>query len=136
MSFDLVYNGITGILKAQGLDESTQTIDFKDAPVNEYGNTFVIKCVSGEQPLETCINKFYDQQKWTIQVAYAKNDATAVVVSGEVNRRKDTLITKLDDPASWTGFVRMMKYSSWEITEHPNYFVLAITLAVQDTYTY
>jgi hypothetical protein len=136
MSYDLVYGGIAALLKGQGFDESTEAADFKDAPVNEYGNTFILKCLSGEQPDETMVDRFYDNQEWQVQIAFARNSASDVVILGEVQRKKDTLITLLDKVTSWTSFVRIMKYKAWEVTEEANYYVLAITLAVQDTYTY
>ena len=135
-NFDTVYAGIATLLKGQGLDESTQAVDFKNAPVHEYANTFILKCLSGEQVDESCVDRMYDNQEWQIQVAFDRNDANDVVALGEVNRKKDTLITLLDNPSSWMSFVRLIKYKSWIITEEPNYYILDIRLSIQDKYTY
>ena len=59
-----------------------------------------------------------------------------IVDLDELHRSKDTILQKLDNPANWQSFVRMLKYMSWKIEFYNNYFVLIIQLKVVDTITY
>jgi len=135
-NFDTVYLGIADLLKGLSYSESSQAVDFKDAPSTEYGNTFILKCLSGEMGQETIVDRFYDNQTWQVQIAISKSEQSDVVQLGEVHRKKDTILKTLDKPANWESFVKILKYKIWDVIEEPNYYILDIKLEVLDTYTY
>ena len=138
MSFDLVKNGIALRLQGLGYTEST-TIEFTQMPSAEYGNTFIIKALSGamdDVESETIVDRFYDVQLWQVQIAFDKNAQNEVINKDDLHRKKDPILKDLDNPANWSSFVRILKYKTWEVTEFPNYFVLTINLKIVDTYTY
>ena len=134
--FDLVYDGIKGILQGQGYAESTEAVDFVNASANEYENTFILKTNKGEIDEKSIINTLYDRQTWEIQIAFGKNANADIVNRNQAHRAKDTLLVKLDNPDNWSSFVEIIKYKSWELREFPNYFVLSIMLEIIDKYTY
>jgi len=139
MSYYTVKNGIVGILNALGLIESTETEDFSEASANESGNAFIIKCASGEMlepDSETLADRFYDKQKWEVKVLFSKSSQNDIINRDEMHEDKDAILRELDDPTNWRGFVRHLKYSSWEVTENKSNFILTVTLLVSDTYTY
>ena len=139
MSYDTVKNGIAGILKLQGFIESSDMFDFKNASDKEYGNTFILNCVSGEanEPdTETMVARFFDEQLWRIQIAIENSSQTAEGNYDQTHRIKDVLLRELDDPSNWISYVRVQKYQRWSIEKTDNYFVLIIELKVIDTYTY
>ncbi len=138
MSFDAVANGIKGILQAQGLAESLEATNFKDAPAQEYGNTFILDCVSGEagEANDEQSAQLYDTQRWTVQIAFEQSSENAGEQLNAIHRKRDTLLTELDDPANWRSFAPILRYLSWQMTEEPNYFVLTINLKVVDVLTY
>ena len=139
MSFDTVKNGISGIVKLQGLIESQEIVDFENASTNEYGNTFILKCPAGEQQepeSETLVNKFYDYQRWQVMLAFERSAQSDLANYDAMHRIKDTLLTELDDPTNWSSYVRIQKVKSWSVQEFKNYFVLTIELKIIDTYTY
>jgi hypothetical protein len=137
MSYDTVRNGIVGILKANGYTESNEIVNFENASSQEYGNTFILKCVSGEMEDESeTLNKgFYDVQQWVVQVAFERSSQSDNANYDNVHRKKDILLIELDDPANWT-YTRIQKYNLWSVQEFKNYFVLNIELKILDTYTY
>jgi hypothetical protein len=136
MAFDTVKDGLVGLLKALGYAESKEAIDFKNASPNEYGNTFILKALSGELSKETLVNRIYDIQEWQVQIAFEKSSQDDVICGEIIHRKKDTILPYLDNPANWTSFVRTCKYKSWNVLEFPNYLVLDIRLRIVDTYTY
>lgn len=139
MGFDTVKNGIVGLLNSLGYAESQQAVDFKGAPANEYENTFILKCLSGNmdnESSETIIDRFYDFQDWQIQIAFSRNAQNDIINRDNLHRKKDDLLKYLDKPANWISFVRILKYQSWKYDEMENYYILTINLKVQDTYTY
>ena len=136
MSFDTVYAGIVGRLNALGYAESSDVTDFKNASSEEYGNTFILKCVSGEMGLENKSNGFDDAQEWQVRIAFKRNDQSEVIALQETHRKKDAILADLDNPVRWESFVKMLKYKSWTVIETPNYFILDVRLHVLDTYTY
>jgi hypothetical protein len=139
MSFDLVKNGIVGILKTNGFIESQEISSFENASANEYGNTFILKCPAGEMDndrSETLNKGFDDYQKWQIQVAFEKSAQSDLANYDDVHRKKDILLRELDDPANWSTYTRIQKYKSWNVQELKSYFVLTIELKIIDTYTY
>lgn len=138
MSYYTVKNGISGILNALGFTESTEAEDFTDASSGEMGNTFIIKSASGEliEENETLSDRFYDKQKWEIKFAFVKSSQNDIINRDEMHEEKDSILRELDDPTNWRSFVRHMKYLTWEVSDLKSYFILTVTLAVTDTYTY
>jgi len=137
MSYLTVKEGIAGILKNLTFQESNENFLFNNASVNEYTNTFILKCVSGEMGEgETLASKFYDSQIWEVLIAFQKSSQSKLIDMDEIHRAKDSIISELDDPANWSSFVRMIKYKNWEIEDFPNYTLLTIRVTVVDTYTY
>lgn len=135
-NYQTVKDGIAALVKSLGYSESSQAVDFTHAPANEYANTYILKCISGEMGSETINDRFYDHQKWSVKIAYERSENNDITNLDNIHLAKDALLKKLDNPASWVSFVRLMKYDKWEVVETPNYFVLDITLSVIDTYTY
>jgi len=139
MSHTTVKEGIKGLLGSLALAESNEAIDYTAAAANEYGNTYILKCLSGEmdtEDSETLVNKMYDIQTWNIQVAKERTTHNDVINYDELCKLKDTILQKLDNPNSWSSFVRILKYKNWQIIDMPNYFVLSVNLKVIDTITY
>lgn len=129
-----VKNGIAGRLNALGYSESSQTIEFKNAPANEYGNCYIIKCLSGENQNNSIIDRFDDSQEWQILIAFVRSGQNDVMQYDAAQLAKDAIIKDLDKPANWTSFVKMLKYSKFSISETPNYFIVDIRLSILDTY--
>ncbi len=139
MSFDTVKNGIAGLLKGLGYAESQEAWDFENVSSNEYGNTFILNCLSGEMDdaiSRTLIDRFYDVQEWQIQIAFAKSAQNEVINRDNLHRKKDAILPVLDNPSNWRGYCQMLEYKSWNIQETENYFLLTIKLKVVDKYTY
>lgn len=135
-NYQTVKDGIAGRLNAFGYIESSQVADFKNAPANEYGNRYILKCLSGENKEDTIIDRFYDAQEWQILIAFARSEQNDITQYDVAHRAKDAIIKDLDKPANWASFVKILKYKSWEVTETPNYYVLDIRLQILDQYIY
>ena len=137
MSFDTVANGIKGILQSNGFAESLESTDFKDAPSQEYGNTFILDCVSGEagEANDEQSAQLYDTQKWTVQIAF-NSSANSGEQLDAIHRKRDILLAELDDPANWKSFAPILRYLSWAIEKRPDYIILTINLKVIDVLTY
>lgn len=133
-NYDTVKAGIAGRLNALGYMESSQSVDFKNAPANEYGNRYILKCLSGENQNNTIVDRFDDNQEWQILIAFARSEQNDIISLDAVHRAKDLIIKDLDKPANWTSFVKMLKYEKWEVIETNNYFVLDIRLDILDLY--
>lgn len=138
MSYLIVSAGIAGILKKLGYQESEQAVNFDNASSEEYGNTFILKSMSGAttEESETQADRFYDSQTWQILFAFPKSAQNDKINMDEIQEAKDEILADVDDPANWVSFVRHMKYKSWELEERPNYYLLTVTLTVTDVYTY
>lgn len=138
MSYDLVKAGLVGILNAQGLAESNQSNEFKAASDAEYENTFILNCEDGEATDEDEQQSafLYDNQKWTVQIAFGKSSQSEVEQLNAIHRKRDTLLTKLDDPTNWRTFCTLLRYRSWSVVAMESYFVLKIQLKVKDALTY
>lgn len=138
MSYTTVLNGLQGILNAQGLSESSQTEDFKDAPDSEYENCFILRCEDGEadEDNEQQAAFLYDNQSWTVQIAFGQSSESGGEQMNAIQRKKDTLLTELDDPANWRSFCTLLRYRSWSIEEQGAVIVLKIKLKVKDALTY
>lgn len=136
MSFDTVKNGIATRLNSLGYQESSQSVDFKNASANEYGNRYILKCLSGENKEGTINDRFYDGQEWQIQIAFVRSEQNDIISLDAVHRAKDAIIKDLDKPANWESFVKMLKYKNWVVNEFPNYYILDIRLSIMDIYIY
>jgi len=139
MAYDTVKTGIANLLKGLAYQESEEAFDFTDASSNEYGNTFILNCLSGEmdeQDSETIVDRFYDIQDWQIQIAFDKSANTDIINRDDLHRKKDIILKKLDKPTNWSSFVRVLKYNAWNLQETDNYFLLTINLKIVDTYIY
>ena len=139
MAYDTVKTGIANLLKGLAYQESDEAFDFTDASSNEYGNTFILNCLSGvmdEEDSETIVDRFYDIQDWQIQIAFDKSANTDVINRDDLHRKKDTILKTLDKPTNWSSFVRVLKYNAWNLQETDNYFLLTINLKIVDQYIY
>lgn len=135
-NYDTLKAGIVTRLNGLGYVESTQSVDFKNASANEYGNRYILKCLSGENKEGTIVDRFYDAQEWQIQIAFVRSEHNDIISLDAVHRAKDAIIKDLDKPANWSSFVAMLKYKSWDVIETNNYYVLDIRLSILDIYTY
>jgi len=136
MGYDTIKSGIATRLNTLGYTESSQAIDFKNAPANEYGNRYIIKPISGEQRIENIVDRFVDAQVWIIEVAFERSENSDIIQLDALHRAKDLILADLDDPANWTGIVKLMRYKSWDMADAPNYYVLSISLEVLCEYIY
>jgi len=135
MSYDTVKNGLVETLELNSYAESEYT-DFEVAPTAEHGSTFILTALSGNMNDETISDRFYDGQSWQVQVAFSKSGQNDIIDRDQANRKRDTLIQELDDPANWQSYVRMQKYSSWALQELKSYFLLTIQIKIIDQYVY
>lgn len=138
MSYKIVRDGLVAVLSAQGITESNECTDFKNAGTNELENTFILNRLSGE---EDGLNErqqafLYDSQKWNVQIAFSKNSDTGTVQLDRINTLIDTILIKLDNPANWNTFCSILRYKSWKIEEHKSYFVAIVELKILDALTY
>ena len=139
MAYDTVKTGIANLLKGLGYQESEEASNFADASSNEYGNTFILNCLSGEmdeEDSETIVDRFYDVQEWQAQIAFDKSANSDVINRDDMHRKKDTILTTLDKPINWSSFVMILKYKTWNLQATENYFLLTINLKIVDTYIY
>lgn len=136
MAFDTVKAGIAARLNGLGFVESSQSTDFKNAPVNEYGNKYILKSLSGENIQNTIIDRFYDKQDWQILIAFERSEQNDIVQLDKMLRAKDAIIKDLDKPANWSSFVKELFYDTWSFTATPNYYVLEIRLKIIDLCIY
>lgn len=137
MPYDTIKNGLDALLQGVGFQEC-ESVDFESAATGEFEDTFILTCEDGEaDPSNEQQAAFlYDNQKWTVQIAFGKGSNSAVLQRDEVSRKKDDLLTQLDDPANWRGFCTLLRYKAWSITNKDSYFVLKIELKVKDALTY
>lgn len=133
-NYDVVKGGIAGRLNALGYQESSQSVDFKNASALEYSNRYILKCLSGENQNNTIIDRFDDKQVWQIQIAFVRSEQNDIVSLDAVHRAKDIIIKDLDKSANWESFVKILKYDTWEVTEFANYYILSIKLEILDLY--
>jgi len=139
MGFTTVYNGIRDILQGLKLAEAQQVYSYENAAENEFGNTFILKRLSGlidDDMSNEIINKFHDTQAWQIQVGFNKEEAADPANRILIGTKGDDILAKIDNPTNWSSFVRMIKYKEWEIVELDNYVVLQINLEILDTITH
>lgn len=133
-NYDTVKALIKTRMNALGYMESSQVFDFENASANEYGNRYILNCLSGENIENTIVDRFEDQQEWQILVAFKRTEHNDIIQLGAVHRAKDAIIKDLDKPANWEGSVKICKYDSWELIENPSYFIIDIKLLIVDEY--
>ncbi len=133
-NYDTVKSGIALLLNALSFIESSQAVDFKNAPAHEYGNRYILKCLSGENQNNSIIDRFDDLQDWQIQIAFTRSENNDIIQLDALHRAKDALIKSLDKPSNWESFVKMLKYGKWSVIEAPNYYILDVRLSVLDQY--
>lgn len=138
MSYQTIKNGIIGIMQGLGYQESAEAWSLVNASASEYGNTFIVKSLSGEitGESEQLADMFYDSQQWEVIIAFEQSSQNASINMDDAQTKKDTILAKIDDPASWLSFAHLLKYKSWKMEETPAYFLLTITINVVDVYTY
>lgn len=133
-NYDTVKAGIAGILNSLGLLESSDAVDFVNAPATEYGNRYILKALSGENQNNTIIDRFDDKQEWQILVAFSRNEQSDIIQLDAAHRQKDIILKAIDKPSNWTSFVKIMQYEKWGIIETKNYFVIDIRVSIMDLY--
>lgn len=139
MSYKLIKKGVGDLLEQLQLAPSKELLDFVDASPNEHSNTYILNPLAGrldEESQETIGDRIYDVQDWVIQIAFARGTYSGKANLDKLHYKKEDVIQKLDNPANWSSFSRMLKYSNWEIQELPDYSVLIINLEITDTITY
>ena len=138
MSYSIVKAGLEAVLHAQQLTESKETDNFKSAGAQEHEHTYILNRLSAQEDPENERQQafLYDDQKWTIQIAYGKNVESAIIQQDRLQNLADVLIQKFDNPASWNTYCTILRYKSWKIEEVKSYFVLTIQLKVLDALTY
>lgn len=138
MSYDTVKQGIAGRLTAIGLQESQEVFDFENASSMEYGNTFILRCTSGELNVETenVNTRFDDIQEWEIQVAFERSSQNDLAQRDIAHRKREEIIKDLDNISNWSSFAKTLRYSNWLIEELDNYFLIRINLRISDRLTY
>jgi hypothetical protein len=129
-----VKNGIVGLLNTLGFYESSEATDFKHAPVNEYGNRFILKPLSGENQNDTIIDRFDDTQEWQLLIAFVRTENNDISNIDSLHIAKDRILKYIDNPTNWTSFVKMLRYEKWTVEELANYYVLDIRIHVIDQY--
>ena len=136
MGYDTIKSGIATRLNTLGYTESSQAIDFKNAPASEYGMRYIIKSLSGENQEGNIIDRSFDLQEWQIQIAFERSAQNDITELDALHRAKDLFIKDIEKPSNWAGVAQKIMYKSWEVAEFPNYFVLMVRLEITDIYTY
>ena len=139
MSYTLIKKGVGDLLETLKLSPSQELIDFIDASPNEYNNTYILNPISGlldTETSETLADRLYDIQEWSVQIAFARGTYSGKANLDMLHRKREDVIQKLDNPANWSSFARMLKYNSWEILDLSDYLVLILKLEIIDTITY
>jgi len=137
--YDTLKNGIVTRLYGLGFSESKEPFNFENASSREYDKKFILLAENGvadDENSQTMVDRIYDLQTWSIQIAFAKSKQNDIIVRDQMNRKKDTLIKDLDNPSNWTSFARILKYRTWEVEEMDDYFLLTIELECQVKYQY
>lgn len=138
MSYDLITNGITGLMQGLGL-QSSKYATLDGVPSSEYGNVFLLAAKSGsnnERSSETLSDRVYDVQTWELQIPFQKSNENQQVNYDEINRKRDLIIKTLDKPGNWESYVRTQKFIDWIIEEKKSYYLLTVRLKIVDTIIY
>ena len=135
-NYQTVKDGIANRLNGLGYAESSQAIDFANAPASEYGNRYIINALTGVNQNDQILSSFDDTQEWQILIAFERSEQNDIIQKDAAHRGKDAIIKDLDKPANWESFVKLLKYDRWEFIEVTNYFVIDIRLSVMDLYNH
>ena len=136
--YTTVKDGLVNLLKTLELTESAETDTFKEASDSEYENTFILNCESGESDdaNEQQSAFLYDNQKWTVQVAFGTSNQSNQSQIDAIQIKKDEILATLDDPTNWRSFCTLLRYRSWSIKQESSYLILTVELKVKDLLTY
>ena len=138
MPFDTIKEGLVNRLKLLGYQES-RYVDIEKIPSSERNNVFIVRPLSGENDedtSETLSSLFYDIERWTIEIAFEKSSEDQLINSDDLQRKRESIIKDLDNPANWASYVRIQKYKKWEVQDRESFFLLTIELKIIDTITY
>lgn len=138
MTFLTTSAEIVGILNSLGFTQSFDAVDFKDAPAQEYGKTFILDCESGEagDANDQQAAQLYDNQIWTVKVAFSKNSQSDYEQLKELHIQRDSLLTALDDRYTTISTIPILRYLAWTVTKEPSYYILEIRLRVTEVLSY
>ena len=139
MSFDIIKNGIMARLKALGYQESKQAFTFENAANYELGNTFILNVVSGTARTEESQrigSSLYDHEVWEVKIAFKKSGKNDVIVRDDIQRKRQELLSDLDDADNWQSFAKFLRFEAWEVDALDDYVVLKIELYIVDEITY
>lgn len=138
MTFQTVYDGLAGILRGLELQEASQTFEAKNLSTEEYEKTFILTPLNGEagEANDTQAALLYDNQVWTIQIAYSKGSQAELEQLKAMHRKRDEVMVALDNPTNWLSFASIVRYISWEVANDLNYYVLKINIRVINPLNY
>lgn len=139
MSYKTIKDGIVGNLNALGYLEASQQFSFDGASAAEYGNTYILRPVSGQNEegiTETMSDRFNDVQEWDVMIAIKKSANSDPINLDDLHTRRDALVNRLDKPTNWSSYVRLQKYLSWSVEDANGYYFLTIKLKIVDQIVY
>ena len=138
MSHRIIKNGLIGLLNALGYSEASAIASYEGVSEQEYGNTFILKCVDGTQEDDSLVlyDRVHDKQTWQITFAFDRSSQNDIINLDVIQDKKDLILAAMDKPANWTSFARTMRYDNWKLETLDNYFLITLTLKVVDVYTY
>lgn len=135
MSFDNTKNYLRNRMEGLGYAESKEPFTFENASAREFGKTFILRILEGEGSMDLN-TEFIDQQTWSVSIAFKRSDHNDVINRDDMYRSIEAIIKDLDNPSNYVGTIRLMRYSNWIVEEEENYFLLRITIEIQDRITY
>lgn len=138
MSYDILKNGLSGILTALGYRESNYD-NVDNCPDTEYDQAFILRPLNGrndEENSETLSSLFYDIQSWQIEFPFSKSSQNQIVVKDIVHRKRDEIVREIDDPANWESYARIQKYLNWKVETRENFYLLIVEAKIIDKITY
>ncbi|GAF75601.1 unnamed protein product, partial [marine sediment metagenome] len=102
MSYDGIKDNVSDILAGQGFSESSVAFDPENLASNEYGDTFIINILSGNQAegedgSENLNSRFYDVQEWRLQMVFDKSSTGDISQRDDMQRKINDLIKELDN---------------------------------------
>lgn len=138
MSFDTIKTYVKNRLEGLGYFESKSAFNFIDAPVTEYNKAFIVMPTKGAvDPDGANLNiSIFDRQEWSVLIAFSKSTHSDIIKRDDMLRSVEAIIKDLDNPSNYSATVQFMRYTSWEISETKDYFLLTIKLEIRDQYTY
>lgn len=138
MSYQTNADDIRLRLKGLGYAESSEVDNFDDAGKSEYGNTFILKLITGELlgADDTLLNRYRDAQNWEIQIAFDRSKHSDITNLDILQRSREDIIKDLDNTSNYGTGVFKRRYNNFSLTVNENYYVLTINLEVTDQVTY